>query len=78
MPALIRFVDEALLPVGDSDGDEKGVTHKNHSGALGIPHVPLDLSGGFDFGVVSIWCCPNSCKDSLCEVVVVQPPTDFA
>lgn len=38
----------------------------------------LDLSSGFDFGVVTVWCCPNSCQESSCEIAVVQPPSDLA
>lgn len=66
MPALISHVDEAITNTGD-----EAIADNN------LPRTPLDLSSGFDFGVVTVWCCPNSCGDCSREVVVVQPPSDF-
>jgi hypothetical protein len=80
MPALINFVEEALSL---STGREEGVTvvggkesGKGDGGAE--PRSLLDLNSGFDFGVVSIWSCPNSCEACSQEVAIVQAPSDMA
>jgi hypothetical protein len=33
--------------------------------------------GGLDFGVVTVWSCPDSCAGSSSEVAIVQAPADF-
>jgi hypothetical protein len=39
------------------------------------------LGDGMDFGVVTVWSCPNSCDgrsvDDLKESIIIQPPPDF-
>jgi pre-rRNA-processing protein TSR4 len=34
------------------------------------------LDDDIDFGVVTVWSCPNSCGRSASEVVIVQAPSD--
>ena len=68
MPALISYVEAALEAAGGRPATSAGT----------VPKSPLDLSSGFDFGVVSIWSCPNSCVECPYEVAVVQPPSDLA
>ena len=36
------------------------------------------LGDDLDFGVVTVWCCPNSCPAGTEEVVVVQHPSDMS
>ena len=35
------------------------------------------LGDDFDFGVVTIWSCPNSCEGETREIPIVQPPPDI-
>jgi hypothetical protein len=69
MPAVIGYVEAALAR--SSEIDNTASTHP-------VPRTPLDLGSGFDFGVVSVWSCPNSCSESSYEVAVAQPPSDLA
>lgn len=34
------------------------------------------LSNDIDFGVVTVWSCPNSCNSSKTEIVIVQASSD--
>ena len=42
--------------------------------------TPSETAAGLldsaDFGVVSIWSCPNSCGEFVTEVAIVQPSSD--
>ena len=35
------------------------------------------LDSGIDFGVATLWCCPNSCANSQFEAVYIQAPPDI-
>ena len=67
MPHLISFVNTEMQRRPTNNDARKGGTLDE-----------TELTGGFDFGVVSIWCCPNSCDNCAYEVAVVQPPADIA
>lgn len=73
MPALIGYVEAAISHAVHSSGENATL-----SVGASVPQSPLDLSSGFEFGVVCIWSCPNSCVDNVCEVPIVQPPSDLA
>jgi Programmed cell death protein 2, C-terminal putative domain len=67
-----------------SDEQEEGEfegEQQRASGAVEAEVLPvvnravLDAAGkGMDWGVVTVWCCPDSCALSCEECVIVQPP----
>lgn len=42
-----------------------------------LEHMQRFIDDGLDFGVVSVWVCPNTCPGGVEEVAVVQSPPDF-
>lgn len=42
-----------------------------------LQHMQRFIDDGLDFGVVSVWVCPNACAEGTEEAAIVQPPPDF-
>ena len=77
MPALVSYVDTATQEVDTASSATEGGRGGEEGSGRARPTVELS-SSAFDFGVVTVWCCPNSCAGSAHEVAVVQPPADQA
>eukprot|EP01039_Chlorochromonas_danica_P002097 gene2097-2291_t len=71
MPALLSY----LTPPSSSSSESKSETPSSQG-------LHAMLGDGLDFGVVTVWVCPQSCpwsrdRGMVLEAVVVQPPPDI-
>ena len=60
---------------GASAGNESA--HYPQPTASQLEKLKSVIDDGLDFGVLSIWVCPNSCEASVSEAALVQVPADF-
>jgi Programmed cell death protein 2, C-terminal putative domain len=61
---------------GEFEGEQQRASGAVEAEALPVVNrAVLDAaSKGMDWGVVTVWCCPDSCALSCEECVIVQPP----
>lgn len=81
-----RVFECQLMPALLSHISSKSASRKDSGQLVAAKDQLAEILGtGLDFGVVTIWSCPNSCSlrsstsgSFLTEVAVVQPPPDFS
>jgi hypothetical protein len=79
MPALLSHLSKAAgqsqTSVGAVTAD---ISNNDNSKLRDIRSMGAHLLGdGLDFGVVTVWSCPNSCESTIFERAVVQCPPDI-
>lgn len=67
MPSLLHVLDvDSYAGLPKHDGD------KESEDAIGTQLT----GGGQNWGIIAVYCCPDSCDKSRAEIVVVQQPAD--
>ncbi len=81
MPTLLSYISQHSLKIENAPPIPSSKSGNYTITASTIMPSSDILGEEMDFGVVTVWCCPNSCEfqDSSCshELVIVQPPPDI-
>lgn len=74
---------EAGFPLAGADVDDGGeedevITRYAQPSDSQIADLLKRLGDELDFGVLTVWCCPESCATGVEEIAVVQHPADIS